>query len=297
MHNISLPQKVSEEKIDKPNSSLVIVEPCFPGYGITIGNALRRVMLSSLPGAAVTSVKIKGAQHEFMPLENVKEDVLEIILNLKLLRLKVFDENPVILNLKVHGEKKVTAADIEKNSQVEIKNEKLAIATLTHKNAELEMEITVENGLGYLPTEARDEKEKLPIGTIAVDALFSPVVNVGTRVENVRVGQMTNWDKLILDVETDGTISPREALDKAAQILVDQFTSVVSGGVTVPEEKPELEGKDEEVKELTEEAGVKSGEEVGVESPAVKEKEANNEKDSEKEEKPKKRGRPKKKKE
>lgn len=222
MEDITLPTKVELVPGETPNEATLILEPAAPGYGTTIGNALRRVLLSSLSGAAVTAMKIKGAQHEFTSIPNVKEDVLDIILNLKQLRLKVFSDEPVRLTLRAKGLGDVTAADIERSADVEILNPDLHLVTLTDKNAELEMEIFAGRGRGYVPIEERETKS-LEIGMIAIDSLYSPVRNVGFRVENVRVGQLTNYDKLTLTIETDGTILPREAVLQATKILLDHF--------------------------------------------------------------------------
>lgn len=222
MENIPLPTKIEIKKDDSPNEGILVVEPCFSGYGTTIGNALRRVLLSSLPGAAVTAVKIKGAQHEFSALKYIKEDVLEILLNFKLLRLKLFTDEKIRLKLQTKGEKKVTAKDITADSNVEIVNPELHIATLTDKVAELDVEFVVEKGRGYIPTEERPKTEE-EIGLISIDALFSPVKNVGFKVENVRVGQQTNFDKLILTIETDGTITPENAVTQSSEILLNHF--------------------------------------------------------------------------
>lgn len=206
-----------------PHLATLAVEPLTQGFGTTIGNALRRVLLSSLPGAAVTAVKIKGVTHEFTTLPNVKEDILEIILQLKLLRLKVFSNEPVQLTLQASGKKKVTAKDIAPSAEVTIVNPKLQIATLTDAAAELDMVLTVERGRGYSPTEERI-KTKLELGMIAIDALFSPVINVGFKVEAVRVGEITNFDKLLLTVETDGAITPKQALEDSVKILIDHYS-------------------------------------------------------------------------
>lgn len=230
---ISLPNKIyfaAEEKF----KSVVVIEPLYPGYGVTIGNALRRVLLSSLPGAAVTAVKIRSVDHEFSTVPNVTEDVVDIILNLKQLRLKLDSQEPVRLELKAKGQKEVRAKDIKPDSRVEIVNPELLIATLDNKQAELMMEIVVENGRGYVPVEMR-ESEKLEIGMIAVDAIFTPMRNVNFEVENVRVGQITNYDKLTITMETDGSITGGEALDLASQILVDHFALLK----TLREMKPE----------------------------------------------------------
>jgi DNA-directed RNA polymerase subunit alpha len=224
MEKILLPSRIHYEDGERPNEGVLTVEPCFYGYGTTLGNALRRVLLSSLPGAAVTAVKIKGVNHEFQAVKGVKEDALEIILNLKSLRLKCFSEEPVKLTLTVSGSKTITAADIEPNADVEIINSDLLIATVTEDDASLEMELTVRRGRGYTTSEDRKDEENRDIGTIAIDALFSPVRNVGYRVENTRVGEITNYDKLIMNIETDGTISPQEAVEESSKVLIDYFS-------------------------------------------------------------------------
>lgn len=222
MENILLPSSIAYEAGTRPNEGVLVIEPCFHGYGTTLGNALRRVLLSSLPGAAVTAVKIKGVNHEFQSIENVKEDALEIILNLKLLRLRVFSDEPIVLKVSVSGERTVSGADIEPNADVEIVNPDQHIATLTDVKAKMEMEVTVRKGRGYSSTEERAGQVS-DLGTIAIDALFSPVRNVGYRVENTRVGEITNYDKLIMTIETDGTITPQEAVQQSAQLLMDHF--------------------------------------------------------------------------
>lgn len=222
MESILLPSKIRFAKGERPNEGILTVEPCTQGYGTTLGNAMRRVLLSSLPGAAVTAVKIKGVDHEFSTIQHVKEDVLELILNLKALRLKLHSEEPVKLSLSVKGEQTVTAADFEKNADVEIVNPDRVLATLTDKTASIEMEITVAPGRGYRATEERG-KEKLELGTIAIDALYSPVLNVSYKVEATRVGEKTDYDKLVLNIETDGTMDPQDACNRAVVILLDHF--------------------------------------------------------------------------
>lgn len=222
MENILLPNVIKFEKGERPNEGILIVEPCFHGYGTTLGNALRRVLLSSLPGAAVTAVKIKGVTHEFQAIDNVKEDVLEIILNLKSLRMKVHTDDPIMLHLKAEGKKSVTAKDIDANADVEIINPEFKIATLTDEKAEFEMELVVQKGRGYSPTEERNA-ENAVIGMIAIDALFSPIRNVGYRVEDTRVGEITNYDKLIMNIETDGSLTAEEAVKESTKILMDHF--------------------------------------------------------------------------
>jgi DNA-directed RNA polymerase subunit alpha len=223
MESILLPNKISFKRGERPNEGLLTVEPCAQGYGTTLGNALRRVLLSSLSGAAVIAVKIKNAEHEFSTIPHVKEDALEIILSLKSLRLKLFSEEPVKLTLSVKGEKTVTAKDFAKDAQVEIVNPELHIATLTDPSASLEMEITIASGRGYRSTEERG-KEKAELGTIAIDALFSPVLNVSYKVEATRVGDKYDFDKLMLTVETDGTLDPLDAVNQAVGILMDNVT-------------------------------------------------------------------------
>ncbi len=226
MEALSLPNQAKVESLGE-NKYAVTLEPLYPGYGVTVGNALRRVLLSSMPGAAVTAVKIRFADHEFSTVPNVKEDVVQIILQLKQLRLKCFSAEPVKLSLKVKGERVVTAGDITGNDQVEIMNKDLRLATLDGKNGELDMELTVEQGRGYVPVEAR-ETERHEVGVLAVDAIFTPVRAVFFDVTNVRVGQMTNFDKLVLNIETDGTITGGDAIDIAAHILVDHFSMLFS---------------------------------------------------------------------
>ena len=247
MNTIALPQKIKFEKGEDANQGVITVEPCYPGYGTTIGNSLRRVMLSSLPGAGVIGVKIKGADHEFMALPHIKEDVLEIILNLKQLQLKVFSDEVVKLELDVAGEKKVKAGDIKKNSAVEIANPDLVLANVTDMAGNLKMEIFVSQGRGYETIEERNREEKKEIGYIEMDSIFSPVLAVGVNIESARVGKMTNWDKLVLNVTTDGTITPEEAFNKTVKILIEQFNSLIKKEGKKEEVKKEVkEVKDEE---------------------------------------------------
>lgn len=252
MEKLLLPSKIEWHKGDEPNQKYVTIEPCYYGYGTTLGNALRRVLLSSLPGAAVTTVKITGADHEFSTIPNVQEDVVEIILNLKRLRIKVHSLEPVKLTLKVKGEKAVTAGDFDKNAQVEIVNPDLVIANLTDKKAELEMEVTVASGRGYIPTENQD-KTQLNVGEIAVDAIYSSVVNVSYKVENTRVGQVTDYDKLTIYIETDGTLTPEEAYSQSVDILLDHF-QVLRGEKITPAVEKEVKPKKEKKEEKAEKA-------------------------------------------
>jgi DNA-directed RNA polymerase subunit alpha len=235
LKHIPLPKKFTAEEIEAGKKAKVVIEPCFPGYGLTLGNALRRTILSSLPGGAVTAVKIKGVKHEFSSMENVPEDVLEIILNLKTLRFKVYSDEPVVLHLKAEGKKKVTGADIESSLDAEVVNKDAVIANLTDDKADIEMDLTVSKGIGYVPVEEQ-EREKGEIGFITTDSIFTPVINVGLSVEATRVGQKTDYDKLILDIETDGTIAPIDAVKKAAEILTNQFSWIMEGGARDIEE-------------------------------------------------------------
>ncbi len=198
------------------------IEPLEPGFGTTLGNSLRRVLLSSLKGAAVTSISIESVAHEFSSIPYVKEDVTEMILNLKGLNLLSHTDEPVRLTLDVTGPKQVTAADIQAPSDVEIINRDLYICTLDSPKAKLRMELTVEKGKGYAPAD-RNKKEGQPIGMIPVDAIFSPVVKANFLIEKTRVGQETDWDKLLLEVWTDGTLAPDQAISEAAKILTNHL--------------------------------------------------------------------------
>ncbi len=228
LHPIQLPElkPVREEG----NKATFAVEPLHSGYGMTLGNSLRRVILSSLGGAAVTAVKIDSVAHEFSTIEGVKEDVVEIILNLKKLRFRVFSDEPQFLVLTASKKGEITAGDIKTTADVEIVNPDQIIATLDKDKTKLGMEIKVEKGRGYVPVESR-EAEKLEVGMIAVDALYSPVVRVRYNVENTRVGQMTDLDRLVMEIETDGTITPHDAIRQAAEILVEHFR-VVAGSLS-----------------------------------------------------------------
>ena len=202
--------------------------PLPAGYGTTLGNALRRVLLSSLEGAAITSIQIRDVYHEFTTIAGVKEDVTQIVLNIKKLRLRSYAAHPIQLKLIKSGAGTVTAADILESADVEIVNPDQVLMTLDADDVQIEMDLTVERGVGYL---AAERPEGLPIGVIPVDAIFTPVRKVNFQVENTRVGQMTNYDKLTLEIDTDGTVSPEEALSKAADILVRQFSLFANVGV------------------------------------------------------------------
>src|ERR1700730_14006263 len=213
------------------------IEPLEAGYGMTLGNAMRRVLLSSLPGAAVTSIRIEGVQHEFQDIPNVLEDVTDIVLNVKKIRLRSFSDHPVSMRLEVSGAREVTAGDIVAPSTVEIVNPEQHIATLDNENARLDLELVVETGRGYVPA---DSKEDQPIGVIPIDAIYTPVQKVNYTVEHTRVGQMTNFDKIVLDITTDGTITPDEALRQSADTLVRHFSQLANyrAIMTEPEKAP-----------------------------------------------------------
>lgn len=223
---IALPKKIEFKKGKDKNNEIIVIESLFPGYGATIGNSLRRILLSSLEGAAVIGVKIKGATHEFMSLPGIKEDVLTIILNFKKLRLKVHSDEVVKLEIDTKGKKEVKAGDIKANSQVEIINKDLVLASITDKSSSFSVEIFVSRGQGYEIVENRENTEK-EVGYIEIDSIFSPVLAVGLDIDNVRVGKMTNWDKLSINLTTDGIITPQEAFTQAVKILIEQFSALI----------------------------------------------------------------------
>ncbi len=233
-YSIALPSKpriVSEEKF----TGVYEIDGLHPGYGQTLGNSLRRIVLSSLPGAAIIAVKIDGVPHEFSTIEGVKEDVISIILNLKKVRIEVATEGVQTISLKKKGVGAVTAGDITAPGQVRILNPEQHIADLTDKNASLDIEILVDKGLGYLPKEAI-QKEKVDIGTIALDATFTPIRRAMYEVENMRVGDRTDFNRLRMFIETDGTISPRRALEAAIEIMIHQLKAVIGFREDEPEE-------------------------------------------------------------
>lgn len=225
--------RVSEVESDGSHASIVI-EPLESGYGHTVGNALRRVLLTSLPGTAITRVSIDGVTHQFTALEGMSEDIVELILNLKQIRVKSDSNEAGVLRLNVKGPREVTAADIEAEAGFEVVNKDLHIATLA-KDRSLQVEMLVETGVGY---KLASEIETNEVGQIAVDALFSPVIKVSYKVEATRVGRRTDFDKIVLDISTDGTISPLEAVGQAAEILIHQFSQIVNP--VLPKEEKEL---------------------------------------------------------
>ena len=217
----SKPRVVLEEE----NKGVFEIDGLYPGYGHTLGNSLRRIILSSLPGASITSLKIDGVSHEFQTIDGIKEDVIVMILNLKKTRFRMLSDEPQIVTLSVKGPKEITAGDIKTGGQVEILNPELYIAQVTGK-VNLNIEIRIEKGLGFISKEIF-HKEKVDVGTIAVDAIFTPIRRVSYEVENMRVGDKTNHNRLRISIETDGTLSPREALTRSIEIMINQLKAVV----------------------------------------------------------------------
>lgn len=246
---------VKPERLDCDRESLTeiygkfVAEPFERGFAITIGNSLRRILLSSIQAAAVTSVKFENAVHEYDSLPGVMEDTTEIILNLKQLKVKLHDDGPKIIRLNVSGEREVTAADIETDESVEIISKDLHIATLNDRDAHLEMDIEISSGRGYVDA-SRNTREDHPVGTIAVDSIFTPVQKVKIDSENTRVGQMTDYDKLIVEIWTDGRIKPEDALAHAAKILKDQLPIFINFEEEPIEEVEEVDEEKEKMREL-----------------------------------------------
>ena len=237
-------------EIEKPKIEIVeisednrygkfVCEPLERGYGTTFGNSLRRILLSSLQGAAITSIRIDGVLHEFSTIPGVRDDVTNIILNLKALCLKMYSDEPKVIRIDVDGEKEVTAADISVDADIEILNPELHIATL-NKDGSLHMEMTVERGRGYVPAD-KNKKPDHVIGIIPIDSIFSPILRVNYSVADTRVGNVTDYDKLTLEVWTDGSIRPEEALSKAASILI-MHLKLFQNMAGIPEEEEEEEG-------------------------------------------------------
>ncbi len=223
-YNIILPSKpriVSEDD----RKGTYEIDNLYPGYGHTLGNSLRRIILSSLPGAAITSVKIDGVAHEFSTVEGIKEDVVLILLNLKKVRFKLLTDEAQVVTISAKGVKQVTAADIKVTGQVEVLNPEQYICELTDKSSKFEVEITIEKGLGFVPRDIH-QKGKVDIGTIAVDAIFAPIRRVAYEVENMRYGDKTNYNRLRIIIETDGTLTPRQALERSIEIMILQLQAI-----------------------------------------------------------------------
>ncbi len=242
IYEVILPSKPKIIR-EEDNVGTYEIDGLYPGYGHTLGNSLRRIILSSLPGAAVTKVKIKGVSHEFSAIDGVKEDVITLLLNLKKLRIRLNTDEPQTMTLRAKGIKEVTAKDIEAPGQVEIMNADEHIASLTDKSSELEIELTAEKGLGYVSKEVI-QKDRVEIGAITLDAAFTPIRKANYEVENMRVGDRTDFNRLRLTIETDGTITAREALEKSIILMINQLKSVV--GFKEEEVVPEVAAKADE---------------------------------------------------
>lgn len=261
---ISLPSKPKVTK-EEDHKAVFEIEGLYPGYGTTVGNSLRRVLLSSLEGAAVTQVKIEGVQHEFSAMEGVLEDVVSIMLNIKKLRFKMHSDEPQTVTLKAKGEKDVKGSDLEVPTQLELINKDLHIATLTDKKSELNMELKVERGLGFVIAE-QEKREKLDVGQISIDSIFTPIKGVNFKVENMRVGKRTDFDRLFLEVETDGTIDPEDAFKRASQVLVDHFSALIAEEGESTDDSVEDEVVEEEEKEEKTDAGKVKVEDMDISS-------------------------------
>ncbi len=239
-HNIILPSK-PRIVLEEETKGVYEIDGLYPGYGHTLGNSLRRIILSSLPGAAITLIKINGVSHEFSMIDGIKEDVVMILLNLKKVRFKLSTDEPQKVTLSVKGPKIVTAEQIKTSGQVEVLNADAYICEITDKNTTLDIEMTIEKGLGFVPKEIV-QKGKVEIGTIALDAIFTPIRRVSYEVENMRVGDKTNHNRLRMTIETDGTISPRTALENSIAIMIDQLGAIVD---FKPKEKEEVVSESE----------------------------------------------------
>jgi len=251
MLSVSLPKASRYEEIDT-NHAKVIIEGCYPGYGTTLGNSLRRVLLSSLPGAAIVSVKIQGVTHEFTTIKGVMEDVVQIILNLKRVRFRLTGVDEAVVKLEVKGEKEVKAKDIKCGSGVEIINPDQHIATLTSSSASLEMEMKVQRGIGYVSIEQQEIEEK-EVGVISMDAVYTPIKRVNFSVENMRVGKRTDFERIILEIVTDGVITPQEAYLQAIEILMSQFEAISSFKEKEEKEEDFTEAKKQKKEQIKEE--------------------------------------------
>ncbi|MSU55834.1 MAG: DNA-directed RNA polymerase subunit alpha [Candidatus Taylorbacteria bacterium] len=250
----SKPRVVKEEG----SSGVYEIDGLYPGYGHTLGNSLRRIILSSLPGAAITGIKLDGVEHEFSTIQGVKEDVVTIILNLKRVRIAMYTDEPQTLTISSKGIKDITAADIEHPGQVTILNPEQHIATLTEKSSEFVMELRVEKGLGYIPKEVL-QKDRVEIGQITLDAIFSPIRRVNYEVENMRVGNRTDFNRLKIAIETDGSLTANEALSRAIGIMISQLKAIVGF------EEPSEEVASEEEAQASKEEGSTPKREIDTE--------------------------------
>jgi len=238
-HNIALPSK-PKVVMEEGFKSVYEIDGLYPGYGHTLGNSLRRIILSSLPGAAIVQLKVNGVGHEFTTIEGVKEDVISIILSLKKIRLSLEGDEEQTITIKAKGPKTVTAGDIELPSQVEIMNPDQEIFTITEKGKEVEIELLVQKGLGYVPKEVI-QKERVDVGTISMDGIFTPIRRVNYESENMRVGDRTDFNRLRISIETDGTITPKKALEKSIEIMITQIKAIIGFKEEIEIETPEVE--------------------------------------------------------
>lgn len=245
--NIILPSKplvVSENEM----MGTYEIEGLYPGYGHTLGNSLRRIILSSLPGFAVTSIKIEGVDHEFSTIPGVKEDVVSFIINLRKARFKVVGDEPVKVNLHIKGAQEITAGMITTPGNVEVVSKDLYLCQTTDKNSEFKAELTLEKGLGYIPKEIT-QKDKVEIGNIALDAIFTPIRRVSYEVESMRVANRTDYNKLRINIETNGDISPREALEKSIEIMINQLKAIVGFKEDLQIHEPKIDEEENEDKD------------------------------------------------
>ncbi|PIR68393.1 DNA-directed RNA polymerase subunit alpha [Candidatus Nomurabacteria bacterium CG10_big_fil_rev_8_21_14_0_10_35_16] len=227
--------------LEEGNKGVFEIDGLYPGYGHTLGNSLRRIILSSIPGASITSIKIDGISHEFSTIDGIKEDVIVMILNLKKVRFKMLTDEPQMVTLSIKGPKEVKASDIKVGGQVEVLNGDLHIAEVTGK-INLNIEMKIEKGLGFIAKEVI-QKDKIDIGTIAVDAIFTPIRRVSYEVENMRVGDKTNHNRLRIAIETDGTLTPREALSESIIIMINQLKAIVDFQEVIEEAEVVVESK------------------------------------------------------
>ena len=257
--NILLPSKFTIVSEDE-TKGVYEIDGLYPGYGFTLGNSLRRIILSSLPGAAITSLKIDGVDHEFSTIDGVKEDVVTILLHLKQIRFQLNSDEPQTVKLDVKGPQKVTAGDIALPGQVEVLNKDLYIAEITSKTS-LSIEMTVEKGLGFIPKDIH-QKSKNEVGVISVDAIFTPIRRVSYDVEDMRVGDKTNHNRLRITIETDGTITPKYALEQSITIMVEQLQSIVGHQIEARKPKIEVESDSNEEGEEKKETKDKEDNEI-----------------------------------
>ncbi|MFA7314755.1 MAG: DNA-directed RNA polymerase subunit alpha [Candidatus Magasanikbacteria bacterium] len=245
MDYILLPSTIEFKDTEKLNTTELIITPCHQGYGTTVGNSLRRVLLSSIEGAAVEAMKVIGVQHEFSSIEGIMEDVIEISQNLKQMAIISHSDSPVTLSLTRKSKGEIKAGDFGKNSDIEIVNPDLKIATMTDDKKEFNLEIIIGKGLGYVPVSEKESKN-LDLGTILVDSFYSPVKDVGYKVENTRVGDITDYEKVTLTIETNGTVAPKETVERATKILMDHYSLILESSTSVAVKKEKKAKKESE---------------------------------------------------